>query len=370
MIVKLLLILIILLGLPLLGVWMSGRLLGPYLEFPPLTRYVDHAPFSWPVFWGMAGFVFVCVSPFVWRMIRWKNSESSVSSSAPELSNRTLPPWVWPGVALVTAGWIMAWNRFPWFAWGQRYTFTPLWLGYILIINALTFKRTGRCLVHNHKRYLLLLFPASSAFWWFFEYLNRFVQNWYYLGVMDYGPLQYMLHATVSFSTVLPAVASTAELLRSFPRMSDSTRCMKSWTVAHPKTASWALLVISGTGLACIGKWSDYVYPLLWVSPVLIIMALQVIFGETTVFSGIKQGDWSVVWVPAVSALICGLFWELWNFKSLAHWEYSVPFVGRFHVFSMPILGFAGYLPFGLECMMVAEIVRTMCYNTSPLAPE
>jgi len=264
----------------------------------------------------------------------------------------------------------MAWNRFPWFAWGQRYTFTPLWLGYILIINALTFKRTGRCLVHNHKRYLLLLFPASSAFWWFFEYLNRFVQNWYYLGVMDYGPLQYMLHATVSFSTVLPAVASTAELLRSFPRMSDSTRCMKSWTVAHPKTASWALLVISGTGLACIGKWSDYVYPLLWVSPVLIIMALQVIFGETTVFSGIKQGDWSVVWVPAVSALICGLFWELWNFKSLAHWEYSVPFVGRFHVFSMPILGFAGYLPFGLECMMVAEIVRTMCYNTSPLAPE
>jgi hypothetical protein len=31
-----------------------------------------------------------------------------------------------------------------------------------------------------------------------------------------------------------------------------------------------------------------------------------------------------------------------------------VPFVQRFHIFEMPILGYAGYLPFGLECMVVS----------------
>jgi hypothetical protein len=61
-----------------------------------------------------------------------------------------------------------------------------------------------------------------------------------------------------------------------------------------------------------------------------------------------------MVWLPALAALFCGFFWELWNVNSLAHWEYSVPFVQRFHIFEMPILGYAGYLPFGLECMVVS----------------
>jgi hypothetical protein len=53
--------------------------------------------------------------------------------------------------------------------------------------------------------------------------------------------------------------------------------------------------------------------------------------------------------------LICGFFWELWNWKSLAKWIYTVPFVERWHVFEMPLLGYAGYLPFGLECLLVVE---------------
>ena len=71
-------------------------------------------------------------------------------------------------------------------------------------------------------------------------------------------------------------------------------------------------------------------------------------------FRNLQKGDWRLVWLPALAALFCGFFWELWNAYSLAHWEYSVPFVQRFHLFEMPILGYAGYLPFGLECMVVS----------------
>ena len=59
----------------------------------------------------------------------------------------------------------------------------------------------------------------------------------------------------------------------------------------------------------------------------------------------------------AVAALICGFFWEMWNFFSLARWNYAVPFVHRFQIFEMPLLGYAGYLPFGAECAVIADVL-------------
>ena len=59
----------------------------------------------------------------------------------------------------------------------------------------------------------------------------------------------------------------------------------------------------------------------------------------------------------STAGLICGFFWELWNSQSLAHWVYTVPFVHDFKMFEMPILGYAGYLPFGLECVVVASLL-------------
>ncbi|MBI5064011.1 MAG: hypothetical protein HZB87_11260, partial [Desulfatitalea sp.] len=39
-----------LVGLPLTGLLLAGRDVRAYLEFPPLTLYLRHAPFSWGVF--------------------------------------------------------------------------------------------------------------------------------------------------------------------------------------------------------------------------------------------------------------------------------------------------------------------------------
>ena len=63
---------------------------------------------------------------------------------------------------------------------------------------------------------------------------------------------------------------------------------------------------------------------------------------------------------------MCGWFWELWNYRSLAKWEYSVPFVHRFQIFEMPVLGYAGYLPFGLECLVILEILEGVIFPDNP----
>jgi hypothetical protein len=67
-------------------------------------------------------------------------------------------------------------------------------------------------------------------------------------------------------------------------------------------------------------------------------------------------GDWRPLWLAALAALVCGFFWEFWNWHSVARWEYHVPYVDRFHLFEMPLLGYAGYLPFGLQCVAAATL--------------
>ena len=58
----------------------------------------------------------------------------------------------------------------------------------------------------------------------------------------------------------------------------------------------------------------------------------------------------------ALSSLFCGCFREMWNYFSLGKWIYSVPFVHKYEIFEMPVQGFAGYLPFGLECSLIGKI--------------
>ena len=63
--------------------------------------------------------------------------------------------------------------------------------------------------------------------------------------------------------------------------------------------------------------------------------------------------NWSLVLRFACAALVCGLCWETWNYYAVAKWVYAVPFVHRFQIWEMPLIGFAGYLPFGVECAAV-----------------
>ncbi len=251
---------------------------------------------------------------------------------------------------------MLAWTRFPWFADLQPFTFTPLWIGYILIVNALTVGRTGSCLMRDRPRYFLGLFPLSAAFWWFFEYLNRFVQNWYYAGISEFSAWEYFLHATLPFSTVLPAVISTTEWLASFPRLNEAWRNLWPIRIRHAKVVGWLGFLLASVGLIGIGIWPDYLFPLLWLAPLIIITSLQAMLGESTVFSRVSKGDWRPIWLPALAGLVCGFFWEMWNVNSLAHWEYVVPYVHRAQIFEMPLLGYAGYLPFGVECTVIAEL--------------
>jgi hypothetical protein len=296
-------------------------------------------------------FILAAVSPFLLHALR---NRSRLRYKTPPVNR--FPWWGWCGLLLGLVSWILAWNRFPWFSKCQAHTFTPLWIAYILTVNGFTYRRTGTCVLLRQPLSFLLLFPASAGFWWFFEYLNRFVQNWSYTGA-EFGPAEYFLFATLSFSTVLPAIVGTREWLLSFPRWHRTYGRFFPVRISFPRLFAAAVLLASGAGLFLLGIYPNHLFTLLWISPLLILVSLQVLLKETHMLSPLTEGDWRFVLASALAALLCGVFWEMWNFYSLAKWVYQVPFVQRFHAFEMPILGYAGYLPFGLECGVVAEMV-------------
>lgn len=338
--------------LPMAGVIAAGKPTSRYLEFPPETRYVAHAQFSWPVFILMALGLAAVVLPFVVRVIR---SRRNTPLAGPP--RQRFPGWGWLGLGLTATAWVLAWTRFEWFGPLQKFTFLPLWLGYIVTVNALVWRRTGACMMTRAPGRFMALFGLSAAFWWFFEYLNRFVQNWYYVSVDGFSGVGYFVNATLSFSTVLPAVMGTYELLDAYPRAGAGLDRFVRLERVSGRIAGWIALVACSIGLALVGVFPDVLFPLLWISPLGVVSGLQAVRGHRTIFSPVREGNWRRLYLLAIAALICGFFWEMWNFYSQAKWIYEVSYVGRFKLFEMPALGFAGYLPFGLECAVIAGIL-------------
>ena len=372
---KFFILLTLLVGLPLVGILLRGEPISPYLEFPPTPKPTPSIFFSWPLFVLLAIFIAVVVMPFVSRLL----AVARAPHQRQLRSGRPFPWWGWMTVTILMLAWILAWTRFSWFQDFQPHTFTPLWLGYILLINALTYRRTGHCLMLDHSDRFLRLFPLSAGFWWFFEYLNRFVHNWSYSGITGIDPSHYFVYMTISFSTVLPAVFGTYEWVASFPTLNLAFQNWQKISIPQNTHFSWVYLLPASLGLIAVPLWPQVLYPLLWISPLLIILGIQNLFGEDNLLTPLNKGDWRPVIFSAFATLICGGFWEMWNYHSLVRWEYAIPYVHAFPLFEMPILGYSGYLPFGLACVAIIQfallhpwpIPHTLAYpHPSPLFPD
>lgn len=346
-------LLLLLIGFPLAGTLAAGHNLSDYLVFPPLPRKALVAGFSWGLF---IAYIIIDLGMITAVGLMLAKSRRRIQPQKGKPSC-PLPRWGWWGLIILGAGWILAWNRFSWFAPLQPHTFCLPWIGYIILANAWCEKRSGTSLLTRHPARFALLFPTSAMFWWFFEYLNRFVQNWYYVGADDFGPLTYTVFASLAFATVLPAVLSTYALLLTFPVLGTGLTQQVRVRMKHPRSVALGVLLVAGAGLFVLGIWPNLSFGLVWVAPLLIILAVQTLTGGKTILAPLRFGDWRPVITAAIASLICGFFWEMWNIGSLARWAYAIPYVDRFRVFAMPILGYGGYLPFGLECLAVGQLV-------------
>ena len=68
-----------------------------------------------------------------------------------------------------------------------------------------------------------------------------------------------------------------------------------------------------------------FFYPLVWISLVFIFEPVNRRLGRPHFLAWLQQGDWRPVIALSLGALICGFFWEMWNYWSWPQWIYHTP---------------------------------------------
>lgn len=245
--------------------------------------------------------------------------------------------------------------------------FAPQWLGYVLVVDAWTELRAGTSPWTRGARRFWLRFLVSIPVWWLFEAMNLRLRNWEYLGREEFSDLEYFLLASLSFSTVLPAVLGTAELARSFrffERFAQGPR-LRSSPGLELGLALGGLAMLAGMLL-----WPRALFPFAWTSLVFLLEPLCRRLGRRSLLDDLGRGDWRD-WASLWAAgLVCGFFWELWNVYAYPKWIYHIPGVGFWKVFEMPVLGYLGYLPFALELRLIAWLALPEAESGVGAAPD
>jgi len=222
----------------------------------------------------------------------------------------------------------------------RSYWFDLVWSGFILAADAVVWARAGRSLLHGGGRRVAAMFALSAPFWWVFEIANWRLENWRYVGEHLFtGPARMPLK-TLSFLFVLPALASSRDLLRSFARF------------PHPPAVplpSWTAVALVALGVVCVPLlylFPDQAFPLVWLAPLGILDGVAELRGRPSIVDLVRRGRAGPVLLLATAGLGTGILWETWNFGALPFWQYRIPYVGFWRVFEMPLLGYLGYPPF------------------------
>lgn len=263
---------------------------------------------------------------------------------------RRLPWYGWLGLAALGAGEIgIGLGLYP----VRALFYVIAWWSYILWVDAAVWVLRGDSLLRGRPWEFLVLAFWSSALWNLFEIFNFRLQNWFYVNV-PVEPAYALLMSAFAFSTVLPGIFETYDLLRAAGFAAGAR------TPPGPVRPGirWALMGLGMIMLAAPLAWPRVAYPWIWGFAVLLLDPLCHRLGARSLLGQLERGDPRPLLRLLAAGLICGGLWEFWNYWSHTKWIYTVPFFEESKWFEMPPLGFLGFPPFALECYVLVNLLN------------
>jgi hypothetical protein len=219
------------------------------------------------------------------------------------------------------------------------------WWCYIVFVESLLCRRGGKSLLFDSPGEFLLLLPLSVTVWLVFEALNFRLLDWRYINIPSNVLIRWIGYP-VAYSTVLPGIFSTKNLL-------ESLGCLKN-SRAHFLAGARRLyrpFIFSGILFLVLPfLWPCCFFPLVWLAFALLLEPLNHKAGAPSLLREWEKGSLREFYLLLLSGALCGFLWEFWNFRAGSKWIYTVPHLGFLKVFEMPLLGFLGFPPFALEC--------------------
>ena len=173
--------------------------------------------------------------------------------------------------------------------------------------------------------------------------MNGFVQNWFYtMTALLVAGAQPAL--ALYFSTVLPAVIELFELLATIPALTPALPASQPVRACRARGGAPAVAgrraAVAAGHVPPIRLHADLVLPTSCGPD-------DNLAGRPSAIGRLMARDWNFLTAVPLAGLLCGFFWEMWNFYALPKWQYYLPFLNWTpHYFEMPIPGLLGYLPF------------------------
>lgn len=274
---------------------------------------------------------------------------------------RRLPLYGWFGLLVILVSQAAVFARLePFYHWH-----TPIaWTGYILLADAVVWKRRGNSWIRNNPSELFFASCASVPLWVLFEIYNKYsIYSWHYIGLPDVRLIRYLGY-TWSFATIIPAIFETADLVSSLrDRRADPTRA-DSITPQRLSPLAWAT-VAAGVVMVLVPVLvhTPYLAASVWLGFILLLDPLNARAGAESILGDWRRGRSARLVNLLIAGLVCGVIWELWNYWVGTKWIYNVPILPNVRIFEMPILGFGGFPPFAVECFAMYVTVRRLLWR-------
>jgi hypothetical protein len=213
-----------------------------------------------------------------------------------------------------------------------------------ILLDTLTFRRTSHSLLRSQRDYLLWNGVAGAVTCMLLAYLNLFTGAWFTPAGSDTAAL---LLAALCGAVLLPAVLVTRLWLAGLPGLVRLSTRRLVLAFLSAETVARILLLAALSGLVAGTIWTSPLGWLFWSAPLLLLAALQLLWHENTVFSGLPQGDWSRVLLGAVSGILVSGF-------ALAAFRLSG---GTIYLATGTWQLIAGLALFGLLCLQVGDVI-------------
>lgn len=258
-------------------------------------------------------------------------------------------------LALATAGLALLIEPIP----GWYYTLA--WWSYIVGADDANRRLGGRSLLRDRFRHLAYLAYASVLWWTLFEIVNLRVGNWYYV-MSPAGRTLRWASGVVAFATVLPAIAVTVTLIENLGWLRTVRVTPLSWT---PRKRA-AVLFLGALSVVLPLAWPDVFYPLIWGSVIFLLEPWNRDYARRSFLRDLEQGEAGPFVRTLLAGLVCGGLWELWNYWARTKWIYTVPGFEDVKLFEMPVLGFLGFPPFAVECLVLLRFLGAVGDRLGP----
>ena len=213
-----------------------------------------------------------------------------------------------------------------------------------ILLDKLTFRRTGHSLLQAQRSYVLWNGVAGAVTCPLLAYLNLFAGAWF--TPAGSAPAALLL-AALCGAALLPAVLITRLWLAGLPGLVRLSTRRLAFPALPAETAAMLLSLAAMAGLLGGAVWIEQLAWLFWMSPLLLLAALQLLWGESTIFSGLPQGDWSRMLLGSASGIMVGGV-------ALAVYRLSG---GAIHFTANTWQLLCGFALFGLLCLQVGDIV-------------